>query len=88
MKYVVNQLDPILADRIVTDTSQGSTLEQAVRNLAEQMQALQQIVAENREYITAEIEEDQARDGEENFKKQVINEIRANGNGQLQTNQA
>lgn len=74
MRFVVNQLDPVLADRIVVSTSDGAPVEQAVIQLAEQIAGLSQIVEENRQYITADIEEEQARDEEE--------KINAKTNGQ------
>lgn len=58
MKFVVNQIDPVLADQIVVNTNQGSTLEQSVVQLAQQVQGIAQIVQENRQFITAQAEED------------------------------
>ena len=58
-RHVINQLDPTLADRAVVDTSAGAPIVKQMQQLIQHFEQLTQVVQENREYITTEIEEDE-----------------------------
>lgn len=82
-REMLNLINPELGDRVVTNTEQGSPIEQQlvetnnqIQSLAEQVVKIGEIALTNQDFMAKSIQAEQAEEAQESFKESLLKDVR------------